>query len=228
MRNYRPHRFPPLSQLTAPPSRPGTGAELQAALADGFQQGLDRGYRDGHESGLEAGREEGRTLGYEDGRRQGLEEARREALADFEKLAQPLDALFTSLGRLQADYQAALRREVVELVGRVARQVIRCELALQPVQMLALVDETLATMPPVREGVEVYLNPEELQRIVELDPERSARWKLIPDSRLEPGECRVKADGHEADAGCRQRLAACIDQVKAQLLPAADEDGEAA
>ncbi|WP_332674720.1 flagellar assembly protein FliH [Aromatoleum sp.] len=229
MRNYRPHRFPPLSQFQIASSiRPGTAAELQAALADGFQQGIERGYREGHESGLAAGREDGRAAGYAEGRREGLDDGRRAVRADFDAIAQPLDALFDSLKCLQADYQAALRKEVVELVGKVARQVIRCELALQPVQMLALVDETLATMPPVREGVEVYLNPEELQRIRELDPERSARWTLIADSRLEPGECRIKADGHEADAGCRQRLAACVDQVRGQLLPTADDDREAA
>lgn len=229
MRNYRPHRFPPLSQLlTAPSTRPGTAAELQAALADGFQQGLDRGYREGHESGLHAGHEEGRAAGYAEGRRLGADEARAQIRENFEEMARPLDAMFESLAQLQADYQAALRKEIVDLVGQVARQVIRCELALQPVQVLALVDETLATMPPVREGVEVYLNPEELQCIRQLDPERAARWTLIADSRLEPGECRVKADGREADAGCRQRLAACMDQVRAQLLPAADDVQEAA
>lgn len=228
MKNYRPHRFAPLSQIAAAATlQSGTAAELQASLAEGFQQGLDRGYREGYESGQEAGRTEGHAQGYADGRRQGAEEARREVLAEFATLAAPLDAMLESLKGLQADYQSALRKEVVELVGKVARQVIRCELALQPVQMLALVDETLATMPPVREGVEVYLNPEELQRIRELDPARSARWTLIADPRLEPGECRVKADGQEADAGCRQRLAACMEQVSAQLLPAVDEEAAA-
>jgi flagellar assembly protein FliH len=101
-------------------------------------------------------------------------------------------------------------------------------LALQPAQLLTLVDETLAAMPPVREGVEVYMNPRELQRILEVDPERASRWSLIPDSRLEPGECRINADGHEADAGCRQRLAACIDQVRAQLLDESEEPADMA
>ena len=155
--------------------------------------------------------------------RSGVAEARREVLSHFESIAQPLESMLAALQHLQADYQTALRKEVVELVAKVARQVIRCELALQPVQVLALVDETLATMPPAREGVEVYLNPEELARICELAPDRAAKWALIADPALEPGECRVKADGREADAGCRQRLAACIEQVSAQLLPANGE-----
>jgi flagellar assembly protein FliH len=148
-------------------------------------------------------------------------------LERFDALAAPVDAALMALRQLQTDYQSALRKEVVELVAKVARQVIRSELALQPVQLLSLVDETLATMPPAREGVEVYLNPEECERIRELAPERAARWTLIADPRLEPGECRVKADGREADAGCRQRLAACMEQVAAQLLPLGEEGGAA-
>lgn len=221
MKAWRAHRFPPLPQLAAG-GPAGSPAQLQASLADGFQQGLERGYREGYDSGLADARAAGLAEGREQGLREGREAGLRAARADFERLAQPLDAMLAGLAGLQADYQSALRKEVVELVGKVARQVIRCELALQPVQLLALVDETLATMPPAREGVEVYLNPEELQRITELDPERAARWPLIADPRLEPGECRVRADGHEADAGCRQRLAACMEQVGAQLLPAAD------
>jgi flagellar assembly protein FliH len=111
-------------------------------------------------------------------------------------------------------------------VAKVARSVIRAELALQPVQIMALVDETLASMPPSRDDVDVYLNPEEMKRVTELDPKRAKRWNLIADSRLEPGECRVRAGDNEVDAGCTQRLAAVMEQVDKQLQAAdgGDED----
>lgn len=214
MRNPRPHRFPPLTELLAS-GRPRPGSTMeQPSFAEGFQDGLDRGYREGYESGLRSGRQDGIAEGHSEGMLAG----RREVQARFAELAGPVDAVLESLQHLQHDYQSALRKEVVELVAKVARQVIRCELALQPVQLLSLVDETLAAMPPTPEGVEVYLNPEELERICELDAERAQRWSLIADPRMEPGECRVRAGGNEADAGCRQRLAACIEQVSTQLL----------
>lgn len=220
MRNQRLHRFPPLSELLA---RSGVGrgapASAPSAVAEGFQQGMDKGYEQGLQAGLQSGHEQGHAAGHEEGLRQGLDLGRREALAHFESLARPLDAALQALNQLQTDYQAALRQEVVELVGKVARQVIRCELALQPPQLLNMVDETLATLPRVPDStVEVFLNPEELQRIRELDPERARRWTLIADPRLEPGECHVKAGQHEADAGCRQRQAAVMEQVSGQLL----------
>ncbi|RJF96705.1 flagellar assembly protein H [Noviherbaspirillum cavernae] len=219
MKNFRPHRFPPLAQLTAAdPLVADAAGEWQSSLSEGFEQGR----REGYEAGLEKGRQDGFDTGRSEGLQQGHADGRRETLVSFDSLASPLDAALNGLKTVQADYQSALRKEVVDLVAKVARQVIRCELALQPTQLLALVDETLAAMPPVREGIEVYLNPAELQRILEVDPERARSWSLIPDTRLEAGECRVKAGDHEADAGCKQRLAACIEQVSTQLLDEAE------
>jgi flagellar assembly protein FliH len=199
---------------------------MQASLAEGYQQGVDRGYRVGHESGLREGRETGLREGREAGRSEGEATARREASAKFDSLAEPVDAMLKALQNVQDDYQSALRKEVVELVAKVARQVIRCELALQPAQLLALVDETLGTMPRSRKKTEVYLNEGDLQRILEIDHSRAARWKLLPDPHLEPGECRVKSGDREADAGCHQRLTACMEQISTQLLPQADERSE--
>lgn len=220
MRSYRPHRFPPLSQALLLAPRPSAGADpWQASLAEGFKQGRELGYREGHGSGVADGHAEGFAEGLAQGLLQGREQARQETLAAFEDVARPLEAVLEQLERLQADVQSAKRREVVDLVGRVARQVIRCELGLQPVQLLALVDETLAAMPPVTEGgIEVYLNVDDLRRIRELDPKRFRRWTLLADPRLASGECRVRAGDHEVDAGCNQRLAACMEQVNKQLI----------
>jgi flagellar assembly protein FliH len=218
VKTWRPFRFPPLARPMAEPLASDSSVELQASLAEGYQQGMDNGYQDGYEAGMAEGRRNGLKMGRAEGHAQGEVEAHHAAQARIDTLVAPLEAIFDALKALQDDYHSALRQEVVELVAKVARQVIRCELALQPVQLLALVDETLASLPPATDAeVTVYLNPEECQRIRELAPERAARWNLVPEASLEPGECRVRAGNHEADAGCRQRLDACIEQVAAQL-----------
>lgn len=228
MKNMRPHRFPPLHQLVArAPAQDSTSA------AEGFQQGLDQGYAEGFKTGEELGSAQGLERGHAEGLERGSALGRQAVLESFKDLARPLDAALLSLQTLQADYRSALRKEVVELVARVARQVIRCELALQPMQLLTMVDETLATLPRVGDHeVEVYLNPEDLQRIADLDPARAQRWRLLPDPRLEPGECQVKAANHEADAGCRQRQIAVMEKISAQLaespMPTASAEPAAA
>jgi len=229
MKQFRPYHFPPLSQFlaahgnTAPSSSSSTPEQdWQGAMADGFRQGQ----QDGYDVGVEQGRSEGFDAGHAEGLARGIEEGRQQALAELEAMAKPVDAMLRGLKKLKTEYKNAQRKEVVDLVGKIARQVIRAELALQPVQMLALVDEALSAMPPTRDEVEVMLNPEEMKRIQELDPKRAKKWNLLADPRLEPGECRVKAGDHEVDAGCQGRLAACMEQVR-EGLASADETEEA-
>ena len=73
-------------------------------------------------------------------------------------------------------------------------------------------------------SIEVYLNPADLQRIQEIDHARVGSWSLQADARLEPGECRVRSGTHEADAGCHQRLGACMEQISEQLLQQREGD----
>jgi len=220
MKQFRPYHFPPLNHFVASggvnaPS-PTAGEDWQGAVADGYRQGQ----RDGYDVGLEQGRSEGLESGHAEGLARGYEEGRQQALAEVEAAVKPVDAMLRALKKLKTEYRNAQRNEVVDLVGKIARQVIRAELALQPVQMLALVDEALAGMPPTRDEVEVLLNPEEMKRIQELDPKRAKKWNLLPDPGLEAGECRVKAGDHEVDAGCQNRLAACMEQVREGLAAA--------
>ena len=220
MKQFRSYHFPPLHQFsTARPQGAGAAGarsdeEWQSALADGYRQGQ----REGYEVGLDQGRAEGVPQGRAEGLQRGIEEGRAMAQEQFAQLAQPIDAMLDGLTKLKDDLRAAQRNEVVELVGKIARQVIRAELALQPVQLLALVEEALAVMPPSRDEVEVFLNPEELRRVQELDPKRARTWTLLPDPALEPGECRVRAGDNEVDAGCQGRLAAVMEQVHDQLM----------
>lgn len=222
MKLFRPYRYPPLELVQAEQHAepaPGAGPASQV-----FNQAMERGQREGYRLGLEqgerAGYEAGHAAGHADGLQAGREEARQAALGELERLAAPLDALLQQLHALHADWQSSLRQEVVELVGRVARQVVRCELALQPAQVLALVEETLAGMPSASGGqIEIYLNPSDLQRIAELDVKRPADWSLRADPALATGECRIKVGELEVDAGCKQRLAACMDKIREQLQP---------
>lgn len=220
MKQFRPFHFPPLAQFIANGAAKGAasssmsssnpGEDWQSAVADGFRQGQ----REGYEVGLDEGRADGYNAGQAEGLERGIAEGRAQALAELEQMAKPVDAMLRSLKKLKTEFQNAQRKEVVDLVGKIARQVIRAELALQPVQMLNLVDEALAAMPPTRDEIEVMLNPEELKRIQELDPKRAKKWNLMADPSLEAGECRVRAGDHEVDAGCQGRLAACMDQVR--------------
>lgn len=227
MKQFRPYHFPPLHQVrlangTSPAAGSGTPTQddWDSALAAGYRQGQ----QDGYDAGFEVARAEGYAAGQAEGMAAGLEQGSAQALAGLDQVGKSLDAALKALKKLKSDFKAAQRKEVVDLVGKIARQVIRAELALQPTQLLALVDEALAAMPPARDTIEVLMNPEELKRVLELDPKRAKKWNLLADPSLAPGEIRVKAGDHEVDAGCQGRLTACMDQVRDAL---AAGEGEA-
>ena len=223
------YRFPPLDLLQA--SRTPVSEAISAgstekaiavdpqAVAQAFEQAVQRG----HAAGFEQGQQEGLQAGLEQARAQGLQEGQQlaeQGLRDeLARLADPLNVLSQQLQGLHADWQDSLRKDVIDLVERVARQVVRCELTLQPAQILALVEETLQGMPQRTGEVQVYLNPADLLRIQELDASRIPAWHLWADNSLDAGECRLRVGEEEVDAGCKQRLAACMDQVSEQLMP---------
>lgn len=232
MKRYVPYRFPALSSVSNAAARgahghaidpaldmdmdlgdvlPEVQADAQEATARGYEEGFGRGEIEGHNTGF--------ARGHEEGLRQGAEEAQRAAQAEFEGVAHTADGLVSALKQLQGEFASALHTELIDLVEKVARQVIRCELTTQPAQLLALIDEAVATLPPVTDAIEIYLPPETCERIAALAPERAKVWNLIADARLELGECRIKAGGREIDAGCKQRLDTCMEQVREQLLP---------
>ncbi len=213
-RSWRPFRFPPRvrpagefhTELADP-------AALQRAVADGFQEGIDRGYEQGLEQGRETGHREGFERGLEEGRALGREEGRRLGQQAFNEAARPLEQVIERFEQFRQAFEQARREELLELVQKVSRQVIRCELTLHPTQLLSLAEEALASMPGDQDDVRVHLNPEECARIRELAPERAAAWRLVPDDKLALGECRVVTAQAEADIGCQQRLDSCMEAL---------------
>lgn len=226
----RPYHFPPLHKNRVSPHAPVTEQEAVSAptpeawqrqLEEGFREGVNQGFAQGLEEGKAAGYQEGASLGFDDGLRQGLAEGKQQAHQQFLEAAAPFGQLSTRVQQFLDSYEQRRREELLQLVEKVTRQVIRCELALQPTQLLALVDEALSSLPQPPEQVRVMLNGEEFRRISEADPQKAREWGLIADPALAPGECRVTTDTTEMDVGCQHRLDQCVAVLKDNLLPEA-------
>lgn len=223
---YRVHRFPPRHAARSE-SSPGS-ADFQRQLMDGYQQGLQKGFAEGVSEGQQTGFQEGQAKGQAEGYRQGYAEGslagQQAGLAQFTQAAQPLEAIADRLNDYLAHIQRQQREELLQLVEKVTRQVIRCELALQPTQLLALVEEAIAAMPHVPDPLKVCLSMEEFNRIQSVAPEKVAAWGLIASAELSTGECRIVTETSELDIGCGHRLEQCMTVLKETL--AADETDE--
>lgn len=225
----RLHQFPPLRKRWATPNAPMEDdsvaapdpAAYQQQMEDGFREGVNQGFAQGMEEGKEEGYQEGARLGFEDGMRKGLAEGKQQARQQFLEAAAPFEHITANVQRFLDGYEQRRREELLQLVEKVTRQVIRCELALHPTQLLALVEEAVTSLPQPPEQIRVLLNAEEFRRISEAEPEKAREWGLAADPTLELGECRVVTDTTEMDVGCQHRLDQCVSVLKDTLLPEA-------
>lgn len=226
----RRHQFPPLrkawSQAENHP-QPLNAAEYQQQLMAGFQQGVSDGFEQGMAQGKEQGYQEGREQGREEGMHQGREDGKRIAHTEFMLAARPLDTLISQMQTQLDEYEQRRRNELLQLVEKVTRQVIRCELALQPTQLLALVDEALGSLPEAPKRLRVLLNPLEFARISESETDKVSEWGLVADAEMAEGECRIITEAAEMDVGCAHRLEQCMDVLSQSLLQPQDESESA-
>lgn len=226
----RLHKFPPLRKRHQAQHRPDEqhpvmdDTALQAQFQQGFQDGLNSGFAQGLEEGKSEGYQEGLRLGFDEGVRKGRSEGKVQARQQFLEAAHPLDSIIASMETFMANYEQRRREELLQLVEKVTRQVIRCELTLHPTQILTLVEEALSALPQQPEQVKVMLNSDEHRRISEAEPEKVSLWGLTADPDLPPGECRVITNTTEMDVGCQHRLDQCMDALKANLLPESHDE----
>ncbi|MCK6263366.1 flagellar assembly protein H [Vibrio sp. ZSDE26] len=195
-----------------------SGGDIQEQYSQGFQLGMNKGYEEGLQEGIEKGQVQGFEEGLGKGQQQGIEQGISEGKKEFMIASAPFVSMYEKVERLFADQELRQRELVCELVQKVAQQVIRCELALQPQQILALVEETLETLPSEPQGIKVLMAQEEFSQIEKVASEKIAEWNIICDPSLRQGDCRIITKTAEADAGCELRLETCMNSVKEHLL----------
>ncbi|MDD1793550.1 flagellar assembly protein H [Enterovibrio makurazakiensis] len=214
---FRNYHFPPLMGSDDDMfAEEGTSYQddYQNGFDDGQQKGHEQGYQEGLSQGIEAGTQQGLLEGRQQGVQQGVEQVRGHmsgSVAAVDQLTKQIETLFHQHVRDQSEM-------ICDLVQKVARQVIRAELTLQPGQMLRLIEETLAQIPEQKSQITVFLNPSDCQRLIELMPDAVSGWELRQDESLATGSCRVISEDAEAIADTEERLDACMDAVRESLM----------
>lgn len=222
----RRHPFPPLRKMRPQGKdqvQPQYKDEYQQQLIAGFQQGVSDGFEQGMAQGKEQGFQEGLAGGKEEGLRLGREDGKRIAHTEFMLASRPLEGLAAHMQRALDEHEERRRDELLQLVEKVTRQVIRCELALQPGQLLALVEEALGSLTETPKRLRVLLNPEEFSRISEIEASKVSEWGLMADADMAAGECKIMTESAEMDVGCAHRLEQCMNVLSQSLSQPQDE-----
>ncbi|MGS0675379.1 flagellar assembly protein FliH [Shewanella sp. 0m-4] len=214
----RRHRFSP---LTAPLTENGTEGANWQDFQQAFDKGYDEGVHKGHQAGFSSGEEEGRQSGYAAGFNQGRIEGQQKGKDNIDD---QLNSIIAPLGALKAlleegHNQQILQQQslILDLVRRVSLQVIRCELTLQPQQILNLIEETLSALPDDPSQVKIHLEPSAVDKLKELAADKIDSWTLVADPSISAGGCRIVSETADADASVETRLNSCMAQVEAHL-----------
>lgn len=199
---------PPLAWPTA-----GELEEIQRQAHDeGVAAGREEGLVAGREEGLASGREEGLAIGRDEGYKAGYPvgygEGREKSLAEWERIKQLTAALDVAFE--QFDQQ--LSQEMLDLALALAKQVMRGALNFRPAALLPVIREALASLPQPIQHPQLALHPEDAALVRTLMEEElsHAHCRIVEDSHVERGGCRVKTDASEVDATLQGRWARAL------------------
>lgn len=178
-------------------------------------------------SGLER---EAWEKGYAEGREAATAAVRNEQQAtqvELERRVQNLASILDFMAKPMAALDAEVQRQLVMLVGAIARQIVRRELKTQPDEIIAVIRETVALLPMTARDVRVHLNPEDAKlvraRVADGGSERA--WSIAEDPTISRGGCRVSSENSSIDATLEQRLGAAIASALGDARAPGGEDG---
>ena len=193
--------------MDRPFSGPAVGDDEESDPSDWFptaeelDQLREAARAEGHEEGLASGRAEAASELEKE--RQRLEKA----LAD--KRAR-LDALLNALAEPLADADQQVLDQLAELAMTAARHVVGRELQTTPGEVMAVIREALALLPAASPDIRVHVSPEDYNLLAEAEPDHAAApetaWRLVRDTTISTGGCRVLSGHSVIDATVQKRL----------------------
>ncbi|WP_313088036.1 flagellar assembly protein FliH [Pseudomonas sp.] len=170
---------------------------------------------------------EGFSTGEKDGFHAGQLKARQEADAALAPRLENLERLMAQLLEPIADQDRNLEHAMVTLVSQLAREVIQRDLLIDSSQIRQVLREALKLLPMGASNVRIYINPQDFDLVKALRERHEETWKIVEDSDLLPGGCRIETEQSRIDASIETRLAQAIKQLFEQQRENATSPPEA-
>ena len=157
-------------------------------------------------------REEGHAAGYREGQDRAQAEAQR------------LQMLLENLGRELQQFDQQVAQDLLTLSLDVAKKMLCQALRVHPELVLAVVQEAIACLPQFNQHAHLVLHPDDatLVRSRLGDQLSHSGWKILEDTRMGRGGCRVETANSQIDATLPsrwQRVLAAIGQEGEWLEP---------
>lgn len=158
---------------------------------------VERIHNEAHEAGYAAGYEAGAA----------------QARAEAEQIAALGANLHQQLQAIDQQVSEELLAVAVEIAGQVLRQSLR----LKPELLLPTVREAVAALPLHHGHPALFLNPEDAVLVRTHLGEQLAHngWRILEDSHMQRGGCRVESGASEVDATLQTRWHRVLDAIGA-------------
>jgi len=168
----------------------GSGA-LALPTAEGIEQIQLQAHQEGYQEGLQEGREQG----YREGGAQALQEAQR------------LGQLLVKVNEALQQLDEAMAQQMLELSLAIARQMLRQALPVIPELVLPIIQEAINSLPQSNQQPQLILHPLDAALVrSHLEAELAhGHWRVMEDSQIARGGCRLETAQSEIDATLESR-----------------------
>jgi flagellar assembly protein FliH len=170
---------------------------------------------------------EGFSTGEKDGFHAGQLKARQEADAALTLKLNSLEQLMAQLLEPIADQDRNLEHAMVTLVSQMAREVIQRDLLIDSSQIRQVLRDALKLLPMGASNVRIHINPQDFELVKALRERHEETWRIVEDSDLLPGGCRIETEQSRIDASVETRLGQAISQLFEQQRENATSPPEA-
>ena len=165
-----------------------------------------------------------RQAGYQDGYRDGLAALESFKQSFAQQMAAQLAPLLTAFDQAFTELEEQIATSVAHTATALARQVVRSELIERPALVAHVASEAVNAVLLSARHIRVFVHPDDLALVQagagEALGARGAR--LLPDTALQRGGCRIESDLGSIDARIESRWALAAATL-GQSLPLNDE-----
>ncbi|CAM4005288.1 flagellar assembly protein FliH [Rahnella bruchi] len=165
------------------------------AEQQGFQQGLEAGQKQGYAAGFQQGQEAGQQQGLQEGQQQQavLTEHWQHMVSDFQQTLDALDSVIAS--------------RLMQMALTAAKQIIGQAPICDGSALLNQIQQLIQQEPMFKGKPQLRVNPVDFERVEQqLGASLSMNgWRLLADSQIHSGGCKVSAEDGDMDASLATR-----------------------
>ncbi|PCJ50670.1 MAG: hypothetical protein COA74_02530 [Gammaproteobacteria bacterium] len=160
--------------------------------------------------------EEIRKAAHLEGLEKGKAEGISQALKEQQEITDKLNNLLTQCHEKTSHFDQQVCEQLVDMCISISKQIIRRELSIEPDQIMAVIRESINSLPSSSEKIIIKLHPDDALLVKEtyhLDGEQDRAWKIFEDPNMQRGGCIVSSETSLINADLDNRIATIVSQL---------------